>query len=151
MDDASSVFDASILTGPVANFPVADSFNRRLERDYSTGDSPHVFVASAVWDLPLGACRRTRAEGVFEAVVNDWTVTGILTLQSEAPLAVTQTTNNNAFARFGTQRLSLVGDPAPPADRGAKPSMLVYNVSADRPDLPMACAASSPTQTESRR
>ena len=28
MDDASSVFDASILTGPVANYPVADSFNR---------------------------------------------------------------------------------------------------------------------------
>ena len=35
MDDASSVFDASILTGPVANFPVAGSFNRRLERDIS--------------------------------------------------------------------------------------------------------------------
>ncbi|MGH9799147.1 MAG: TonB-dependent receptor domain-containing protein, partial [Blastocatellia bacterium] len=27
IDEASSVFDASILTGPVANFPVADSFN----------------------------------------------------------------------------------------------------------------------------
>ena len=27
--------------GPVANFPVADSFNRSLERDYSTGDIPH--------------------------------------------------------------------------------------------------------------
>ena len=62
MDDASSVFDASILTGPVANFPVADSFNRRLERDYSTGDIPHVFVASAVWDVPFGAGRRVRAE-----------------------------------------------------------------------------------------
>ena len=58
VDDASSVFDASILTGPVANFPVADSFNRRLERDYSTGDIPHVFVASAIWDLPFGASRR---------------------------------------------------------------------------------------------
>ena len=57
MDDASSVFDASILTGPVANFPVADSFNRKLERDYSTGDIPHVFVASAVWDIPFGAGR----------------------------------------------------------------------------------------------
>ena len=34
VDDASSVFDASILTGPVANVPVADSFNRKLERDY---------------------------------------------------------------------------------------------------------------------
>ena len=29
VDDASSVFDASILTGPIANYPVADSFNRR--------------------------------------------------------------------------------------------------------------------------
>ena len=57
MDDASSVFDASILTGPIANYPVADSFNRALERDYSTGDIPHVFVASVVWDLPVGAGR----------------------------------------------------------------------------------------------
>ncbi len=37
VDDASSVFDASILTGPIANYPVADSFNRALERDDSTG------------------------------------------------------------------------------------------------------------------
>ena len=58
-DDASSVFDASILTGPIANYPVADSFNRTLERDYSTGDMPHVFVSSAVWDIPFGANRRT--------------------------------------------------------------------------------------------
>lgn len=46
IDEASSVFDASILTGPIANFPVADSFNRRLERDLSNGDIPNVFVAS---------------------------------------------------------------------------------------------------------
>ena len=64
MDDASSVFDASILTGPVANYPVADSFNRTLERDYSTGDIPHVFVASAVWDLPFGAGRAQQPGGV---------------------------------------------------------------------------------------
>src|SRR4029079_19127337 len=35
IDEASSVFDASILTGPLANFPVADSLNRKLERDVS--------------------------------------------------------------------------------------------------------------------
>ena len=116
MDDASSVFDASILTGPVANFPVADSFNRRLERDYSTGDIPHVFVASAVWDIPFGANRRSRAAGVLGALVNDWTLTGVLTLQSGMPLAIAQTTNNNAFAGFGTQRPNLVGDPTLPAD-----------------------------------
>ncbi len=115
MDDASSVFDASILTGPVASFPVADSFNRRLERDYSTGDIPHVFVASAVWDIPIGAGRRSRAGGVTGALVNDWTLAGVLTMQSGMPLAVTQTTNNNAFAGFGTQRPNLAGDPTLPA------------------------------------
>jgi len=99
IDDASSVFDASILTGPVANFPVADSFDRKLERDYSTGDIPHVFVASAVWDIS-----------------SHWTVTGVLTLQSGVPLAIAQTTNNNAFAGFGTQRPNLVGDPVLPSD-----------------------------------
>jgi hypothetical protein len=114
MDDASSVFDASILTGPVANVPVADSFNRRLERDYSSGDIPHVFVASAVWDIPFGAGRRHRAGGLTGALINDWTLTGVLTLQSGLPVAIAQTTNNNAFAGFGTQRPNLIGDPALP-------------------------------------
>jgi len=116
MDDASSVFDASILTGPVANFPVADSFNRRLERDYSTGDIPHIFVASAVWDIPFGAGRRSRPAGWLGAIVNDWSLTGLLTLQSGIPVAIAQTTNNNAFAGFGTQRPNLIGDPELPAD-----------------------------------
>jgi hypothetical protein len=97
VDDASSVFDAALLTGPVANFPVADSFNRRGERDVSNGDIPHVLVASATWD------------------VGGWTIAPVVTLQSGMPLAVTQATNFNAFAGFGTQRPNQVGDPALPA------------------------------------
>ena len=50
------------------------------------------------------------------ALVNDWTLTGVLTLQSGVPIAVTQATNNNAFAGFGTQRPNLIGDPTLPAD-----------------------------------
>ncbi|HKS10166.1 MAG TPA: hypothetical protein VJS13_11505, partial [Pyrinomonadaceae bacterium] len=101
IDEASSVFDASILTGPIANFPVADSFNRKLERDVSTGDMPNVFVASIVYGLPLRG-----------AILGGWEVTGIVTLQSGLPLAVTQATNFNAFAGFGTQRPNLVADPS---------------------------------------
>jgi hypothetical protein len=100
LDDASSVFDASVLTGPVANYPVADSFDRRRERDYSNGDIPHVFVAHAIWEVP-------RSRGI--------TVSVIATLQSGIPLAVTQVTNFNAFAGFGTQRPNLSGDPALPS------------------------------------
>jgi hypothetical protein len=116
-DDASSVFDASILTGPVANFPVADSFNCRLERDYSTGDIPHVFVAAAVWDIPVGRGRRSQPGGFLGAVVNGLSVTGILTLQSGVPIAVAQATNSNAFAGFGTQRPNLAGNPTLPSNR----------------------------------
>lgn len=116
MDDASSVFDASILTGPIANYPVADSFDRRRERDYSTGDIPHVFVASAVWEFPAGAARRFRGRSVLGFIMNDWSLSGVLTLQSGVPVAVTQATNNNAFAGFGTQRPNLVGDPRLSAD-----------------------------------
>ena len=36
-------------------------------------------------------------------------VVGLVTLQSGVPVAVTQTTNFNAFAGFGTQRPNLVG------------------------------------------
>ena len=53
IDEASSVFDASLLTGPIANFPVAGSFNRKLERDLSNGDIPNVFVASFTYNLPF--------------------------------------------------------------------------------------------------
>jgi outer membrane receptor protein involved in Fe transport len=116
VDDASSVFDGSILTGPIANYPVADSFNRSLERDESNGDMPNVLVSSIVWDVPIGAGRGRQAHGALGAIVNDWTVTSLITLQSGMPVAVTQTTNFNAFAGFGVQRPNLVGDPAKPAD-----------------------------------
>lgn len=115
-DDASSVFDASILTGPVANYPVADSFDRQRERDLSTGDIPHVFVASAVWDIPWGAGRARQGQGVLGALANDWTVAVVVTRQSGIPVAVTQQTNFNAFAGFGTQRPNLVGNPELPPD-----------------------------------
>ena len=56
-DVASSVFDASILTGPLTNAAVADSHNLERDRDYSTGDIPHYFGGSVVWDLPFGSGR----------------------------------------------------------------------------------------------
>ena len=114
IDTASSVFDASILAGPVANFPVADSYNPTLERDVSTGDIPHNLVASFVWDLPWAR----DAGGVTGALLGGWQLAGIATFQSGIPIAVTQVTNFNAFAGFGTQRPNRVADTAlPDADR----------------------------------
>jgi hypothetical protein len=132
-DDASSVFDASILTGPVANYPVADSFNRTLERDYSTGDIPHVFVASATWAL------------------RNWSLAAIVTLQSGIPLAVTQTTNFNAFAGFGTQRPNLVGDPELPADERTPSRWFNTAAFAIAPQFTLGNASRNPVRGPSYR
>jgi hypothetical protein len=111
VDDASSVFDASILTGPIANYPVADSFDRGRERDFSNGDTPHVLTSSVVWDVPVGRGRARQPGGMLGAVASDWTVTSLVTLQSGMPVAVTQVTPVNAFAGFGVARPNLVGNP----------------------------------------
>ncbi|MEW5978752.1 MAG: TonB-dependent receptor [Acidobacteriota bacterium] len=115
IDDASSVFDAAVLTGPVANFPVADSFNRRLERDLSSGDIPHVFASGFVYELPVGKSRRVRVRGWRSLLFGDWQVAGMVRLQSGIPVTVTQSTNFNSFAGFGTQRPNRISDPNLPA------------------------------------
>ena len=105
IDDASSVFDASILTGPVANFPLADSYNRRLEKDLSNGDIPHVFSSGFVYQLPF------HLHGWAKAAAGGWQVAGIIKIQSGMPVTVTQITNFNSFAGYGTQRPNRVGNP----------------------------------------
>jgi hypothetical protein len=115
-DIASSVFDASILTGPLTNSAVADSHNLERDRDYSTGDIPHYFGASVVWDLPVGEGRAKNPGGVLGALAKDWTVATVMTLQSGVPVAVTQA-NSLDYAGFTTQRPNLVGDPTLPADQ----------------------------------
>jgi hypothetical protein len=99
IDDAGAVFDSAVLTGPVANFQAADSFNKRLEKDVSTGNVPHNFSSGFVYDLPF----------------RGWQIAGIVRAQSGSPVAVTQATNFNAFAGFGVQRPNRVGNPVLPA------------------------------------
>lgn len=97
IDDAGAVFDAAVLTGPVANFQAADSFNKQLEKDVSTGNIPHIFSSGFDYELPWG---------------KGWQIAGIARAQSGSPVAVTQATNLNAFAGFGIQRPNRIAEPA---------------------------------------
>jgi hypothetical protein len=114
-DTASSVFDASILTGPLTNAAVADSHNLDRDCDYSTGDIPHYFGASLVWDVPIGEGRAKQPRGVIGTLARDWSIATVVTLQSGVPVAVTQP-NSLGYAGFTTQRPNLVGDPTLPSD-----------------------------------
>ncbi len=107
IDDASSVFSNTVLTGPIANYPVADSFNRHLEKDLSNGDIPRVFSAGGVYRIP----RLWKTSG--------WQIAGIVRVQSGDTVAVAQATNFNSNLGYGTQRPNRVGNPNSPAGRSA--------------------------------
>jgi hypothetical protein len=117
LDDASSVFDSSLGLGSVANFPVADSFNRSLERDVSSGDIPKVFAVSYTYDLPVGPGHSLHPEGFLGKLANGWQIAGNVSALSGLPLAVAQTTNFNAFGGFATQRPSCTGDTSLPGSQ----------------------------------
>jgi Carboxypeptidase regulatory-like domain/TonB dependent receptor len=142
IDEASSVFDATIQTGPIANFPVADSFNRKLERDLSTGDIPNVFVASFTYDFNFFR----NAKGFAGKLLKGWSANGIVNSQSGIPIAVTQATNFNAFAGFGTQRPNLVADPNLASDQRSTAAW--FNVAAFQtaPQFTIGTASRNPVR-----
>jgi hypothetical protein len=117
IDDAGAVFDSAVLTGPVANFQAADSFNKRLEKDVSTGNVPHIFSSGFVYDLPFGRGRARSLSGWKDILAGGWQIAGLVRSQSGSPLAVTQATNLNAFAGFGIQRPNRITNPELPADQ----------------------------------
>ncbi len=119
IDEASSVFNASVQTGAVENSPVADALNRKLERDVSNGDIPHVLTTSWQYELPFGGVRLSKAPRMMARLLSGWRIAGMTSVQSGLPLAIRQATNYNAFAGFGMQRPNRVADPRlPSSERG---------------------------------
>ena len=138
IDQASSVFDAAILSGPTANFPVADTYNRKLERDVSTGDMPNVFVGGATYNLPPGKSRNVLRSG--------WQLSAIVTLQSGLPLALTQITNFNAFAGFGTQRPNRIANPELPASQRSVSKWFDTAAFAEAPRFTLGSSSRNPVR-----
>lgn len=94
LDDASAVFSAAILSGPLLNTGVADAYNRHLEKDLSNGDIPQVFSAGWVYELPRG-----------------FRIAGLVRVQSGDMVSVAQATNYNAAFGFGVQRPNRIANP----------------------------------------
>lgn len=146
MDDASSVFDAAILTGPVANFPVADSFNRRLERGLSNGDIPRIVSSGFVYELPFGEGRPVNLGGWRGRLMGGWQLAGIIRLQSGVPVTVTQATNFNSFAGFGTQRPNRNSDPNLPANQRSTARYFDTSAFATAPQFTLGNSSRNPVR-----
>jgi hypothetical protein len=100
IDDASSVFSQSIFSGPILNNSgPADAYNRRLEKDLSSGDIPRVLALGWVYDIP----RVWKFAG--------WEIGGLVRVQSGDTVPIAQSTNNNSSLGFAVQRPNRISNP----------------------------------------
>jgi hypothetical protein len=82
-----------------------------MEKSLSAHDIPHRLIATGSYNLPFGHNRKfgSGANRLVDAFIGGWEVSGVLTLQSGAPLQVTQ---SGGTLWNGTQRPHLTGDPS---------------------------------------
>ena len=108
IDTASTYFSQTIFTGPtLTTIGVADAFNRKLERDVSSGDIPRVFSGAWVYQIP----RWWRISG--------WQIGGLVRIQAGDAVPVTQATNTLSAFGYAVQRPNRIGNPNAFATRSA--------------------------------
>jgi hypothetical protein len=81
-----------------------DSWNLRKEKSYAPLDVPHVFVASAGYELPIGRGKHFLSQNsVASAILGGWQLNGIVSLQSGLPTDIRTSlipATNQLFATF---------------------------------------------------
>jgi Carboxypeptidase regulatory-like domain/TonB dependent receptor len=96
-----------------ANFSenIRNVYNLAAERSVDATDTPHSFVLSYVYELPLGKGRRfgSGMSGVANAIVGGWQTSGTLTLKEGFPLTIGS--SGNGLNYFGAgQHVDIVGN-----------------------------------------
>jgi Carboxypeptidase regulatory-like domain len=96
-----------------ANFSenIRNVYNLAAERSVDATDTPHSFVLSYVYELPLGKSRRfgSGMSGVANAIVGGWQTSGTLTLKEGFPLTIGS--SGNGLNYFGAgQHVDIVGN-----------------------------------------
>jgi hypothetical protein len=87
-----------------------NAFDLRAERGLSDFDIRHRFVASTIWEIPLGKGHKIFSGGPLAHIFGGWQASGILSLQSGRPFtAVLSGDFSNTLNR--NDRPNLIGDP----------------------------------------
>jgi hypothetical protein len=97
--------------GATGNFPL-NVYD--LARDYGplSFDIPKRFVASVIYELPVGQGRKLQPRGVLGALASNWNVNGILTLSDGRPFSISATDRANTGSGR-TARANCIGNPLP--------------------------------------
>jgi len=115
-DNGSALFGSHASNGVPQN-----SFDVDAEWGPSDFDSPHRYVLSYIWELPVGNGKRwLDRKGVVNALLGNWELAGIATFQSGRPFTVSygasanySGTDNGSNGGPGFDRPNQTGDPQP--------------------------------------
>jgi Carboxypeptidase regulatory-like domain len=96
-----------------ANFSenIRNVYNLAAEKSVDATDTPHSFVLSYVYELPVGKGRKfgSGMNGVVNTIVGGWQTSGTLTLKEGFPLTITS--SGNGLNYFGAgQHVDVVGN-----------------------------------------
>jgi hypothetical protein len=96
-----------------ANFSenIRNVYNLAAEKSVDATDTPHSFVLSYVYELPVGKGRKfgSGMNGVENAIVGGWQSSGTLTLKEGFPLTITSSGNGVNYFGAG-QHVDVVGN-----------------------------------------
>jgi len=89
-----------------AQTSIINPFNLGSSRSLGDWNRTHTVSSSWVWELPFGPGKRLLAQGIAGKLVGGWQVSGVLTLGSGIPVAITGPSNTRLPGVNGTvQRL----------------------------------------------
>jgi hypothetical protein len=97
---------------PGGGTPIRNYYNLAEEKSVDGSDITHSAVISYIYELPIGKGKKVGANfnGLENAVLGGWQVTGVTTLKSGFPISVIGGVNNTG-SFGGNQRPDLVGNP----------------------------------------
>ncbi|MEK7754241.1 MAG: hypothetical protein AAB654_20115, partial [Acidobacteriota bacterium] len=105
---SKNISDAPATVGPAAAHQ--DAYNRRADRSLVEENIAQRFTSSVTWELPVGRGRKLGMgwSGPLDALAGGWQINALVSMQSGAPLVITNSPNT-ARALGGTQRPNSTG------------------------------------------
>jgi len=96
--------------GASGNFP-QDSQNMAADYGPAEFDVPKRFSLSFIYELPFGEGRKQQLDGLGGAILNDWSVNGILTVADGRAFTISGPDNSGTNSR--AERADCIGDAVP--------------------------------------
>jgi hypothetical protein len=84
-----------------------DAYN--IDAEYGIGilDVPHKIVMSPIFQLPFGEGRRWANDGIARAILGDWTISSIISIESGFPVSLSANSNDLSGLGGRMQRVDL--------------------------------------------